>query len=249
MKLHQIFFASFYEPKKLAAFRLLPIGKMFQYVFLFIFLMTFVSFGRSIFDDLNEFEVADEVLEFGSALGALQYPITFVLALTVSTFYIFIRLSIVAAIGLGLLRLTNRRGDFRQIFQTTAFAATCGMLVPRSRERLEHQIDDYVVIERDGMIIGCAALHRFDEAEMGELACVAVHDDYRGGARGELLLAELERRARRQGLSALFALTTHTTHWFFEHGFRLADLEALPPLRRDTYNHARKSKVLVKSLG
>ncbi|MBF7053925.1 amino-acid N-acetyltransferase [Halomonas sp. KAO] len=123
------------------------------------------------------------------------------------------------------------------------------MLVPRSRERLEHEIDDYLVIERDGMIIGCAALHRFDDAEMGELACVAVHDDYRGGARGELLLAELERRARRQGLSALFALSTHTTHWFFEHGFRLADLEALPPLRRDTYNHARKSKVLVKSLG
>ncbi|MEQ5800928.1 amino-acid N-acetyltransferase [Halomonas sp. H10-9-1] len=123
-----------------------------------------------------------------------------------------------------------------------------GMLVPRSWERLEHQVEDYVVIERDGMIIGCAALHRFDDAEMGELACVAVHDDYRGGARGELLLAELERRARRQGLTALFALTTHTTHWFFEHGFRLADLEALPPLRRDTYNHARKSKVLVKPL-
>ncbi|MGM0912941.1 MAG: amino-acid N-acetyltransferase [Pseudomonadota bacterium] len=124
-----------------------------------------------------------------------------------------------------------------------------GMLVPRSRERLEHEIDDYLAIERDGMIIGCAALHRFDDAEMGELACVAVHDDYRGGARGELLLAEIERRARRLGLSALFALTTHTTHWFFEHGFRLADLEALPPLRRDTYNHARKSKVLVKPLG
>ncbi|MFP4263346.1 MAG: amino-acid N-acetyltransferase [Halomonas sp.] len=123
-----------------------------------------------------------------------------------------------------------------------------GMLVPRSRERLEHEIDDYVVIERDGMIIGCAALHRFDDAAMGELACVAVHDDYRGGARGELLLAEVERRARRLGLEALFALTTHTTHWFFEHGFRLADLQALPPLRRDTYNHARKSKVLVKTL-
>ncbi|ERS81777.1 amino-acid N-acetyltransferase [Halomonas sp. PBN3] len=124
-----------------------------------------------------------------------------------------------------------------------------GMLVPRSRERLEHEIDDYVVIERDGMIIGSAALHRFDDAAMGELACVAVHDDYRGGARGELLLAEIERRARRLGLAALFALTTHTTHWFFEHGFRLADLQALPPLRRDTYNHARKSKVLVKTLG
>ncbi|MDI5986406.1 amino-acid N-acetyltransferase [Halomonas sp. M4R5S39] len=123
-----------------------------------------------------------------------------------------------------------------------------GMLVPRSRERLEHEIDDYLVIERDGMVIGCAALHTFSDAEMAELACVAVHDDYRGGARGELLLAEIERRARRLGLTALFALTTHTTHWFFEHGFRLADIDALPPLKRDTYNHARKSKILVKPL-
>ncbi|GHE20882.1 amino-acid N-acetyltransferase [Halomonas urumqiensis] len=124
-----------------------------------------------------------------------------------------------------------------------------GMLVPRSRERLEHEIDDYLVIERDGMIIGCAALHTFDDAEMAELACVAVHDGYRGGARGELLLAEIERRARRLGLSALFALTTHTAHWFFEHGFRLADIDTLPMLKRDTYNHARKSKILVKTLG
>ncbi|EPC02784.1 N-acetylglutamate synthase [Litchfieldella anticariensis FP35 = DSM 16096] len=123
-----------------------------------------------------------------------------------------------------------------------------GMLVARSRERLEHEIDDYLVIDRDGMVIGCAALHVFTDVTMGELACVAVHGDYRGGARGELLLAEVERRARRQGLSSLFVLTTHTTHWFFEHGFRSAEIEALPPLKRDTYNHARKSKILIKSL-
>ncbi|MBB3190740.1 amino-acid N-acetyltransferase [Halomonas cerina] len=123
-----------------------------------------------------------------------------------------------------------------------------GMLVPRSRERLEYEIDDYVVIDRDGMIIGCAALHTFGEATMGELACVAVHVGYRGGARGELLLAEIERRARQRRLEALFALTTHTTHWFFEHGFRLAETEELPPLKREAYNHARKSKILVKPL-
>lgn len=123
-----------------------------------------------------------------------------------------------------------------------------GMLVPRSRERLEYEIDDYVVIERDGMVIGCAALHTFPEASMGELACVAVHVDYRGGARGDLLLGEVERRAHRLGLDALFALTTHTAHWFFEHGFGTAELADLPPLKRDTYNHARQSKVLVKPL-
>lgn len=123
------------------------------------------------------------------------------------------------------------------------------MLVPRSRERLEHAIDDYMVIERDGMIIGCAALHRFGVADMGELACLAVHDDYRGGDRGSLLLAGIERRARRLGLTALFALTTHTAHWFVENGFEAAGIESLPPLKRDTYSYARKSKVLIKSLG
>lgn len=123
-----------------------------------------------------------------------------------------------------------------------------GMLVARTRERLEHEIDDYVVIDRDGMVIGCAALHRHPDAGMGELACLAVHTDYRRGARGETLLAEIERRARRSGLTQLFALTTHTTHWFFERGFSLASLEALPEVKRETYNQARRSKVLLKSL-
>ncbi|MBN8411737.1 amino-acid N-acetyltransferase [Halomonas denitrificans] len=123
-----------------------------------------------------------------------------------------------------------------------------GMLVPRSRERLEHEIDDYLVIERDGMVIGCAALHRFTDASVAELACVAVHPDYRSGARGERLLAEIERLARRQGIQRLFALTTHTAHWFLEHGFVPSALDELPPLRRDAYNHARQSKVLCKGL-
>ncbi|WNL39720.1 amino-acid N-acetyltransferase [Halomonas sp. PAMB 3232] len=123
-----------------------------------------------------------------------------------------------------------------------------GMLVARSRARLEHEIDDYQVIERDGMVIGCAALHLFSEAGVGELACVAVHESYRGGERGERLIEAVERRARKAGLAALFVLTTHTAHWFVEHGFQDASLEELPPLRRDTYNHARKSKVLIKTL-
>ncbi|SFU57881.1 amino-acid N-acetyltransferase [Halomonas korlensis] len=140
-------------------------------------------------------------------------------------------------------------GDIGGLLELLDPLERCGMLVPRSRERLEHEIDDYLVIERDGMIIGCAALHAFADAGIAELACVAVHDDYRGGARGELLLAEIERRARRLGLSALFALTTHTAHWFFEHGFGLADIADLPLLKRDTYSYARKSKVLIKPLG
>ncbi|MFG6667233.1 amino-acid N-acetyltransferase [Halomonas sp. HNIBRBA4712] len=124
-----------------------------------------------------------------------------------------------------------------------------GMLVARSRERLEHEIDDYLVIERDGMVIGCAALHGFADSAIGELACVAVHENYRGGERGERLAGAIEQRARKLNFTALFVLTTHTAHWFVERGFQPASLEALPPLKRDAYNHARKSRVLIKTLG
>ncbi|GAA3900357.1 amino-acid N-acetyltransferase [Halomonas cibimaris] len=123
-----------------------------------------------------------------------------------------------------------------------------GMLVARSRERLEHEIDDYLVIERDGMVIGCGALQLFDRTEVAEIACVAVHRDYRGGARGERLVEALEQRARTRGVGALFVLTTHTVHWFAERGFCPASLDELPPLKRDAYNHARRSKVLFKVL-
>jgi len=123
-----------------------------------------------------------------------------------------------------------------------------GMLVARSRERLEHEIDDYLVIERDGMVIGCAALHVFPQADIAELACVAVHTSYRGGERGERLVEAIEQRAYRHGVGAIFVLTTHTAHWFVERGFASASIDDLPLLKRETYNHARKSKVLIKTL-
>lgn len=123
-----------------------------------------------------------------------------------------------------------------------------GILVPRSRERLEQQIDDYVVIVRDGMTIGCAALHTFDGANVGELACVAVHEDYRSGERGYRLLEAIEARALERGLEALFILTTHTSHWFVEHGFTQASVDVLPEARRTAYNPQRNSKIMVKPL-
>ena len=52
-----------------------------------------------------------------------------------------------------------------------------GVLVKRSRELLEAEIEQFIVIERDGLLISCAAL--FDFNEVGEVACVVTHPDYR----------------------------------------------------------------------
>src|SRR5690606_34695865 len=54
-----------------------------------------------------------------------------------------------------------------------------GILVYRSRERLESEIGRFAVIERDGMILACAALYPIpttgNELRSAEIACVAVH--------------------------------------------------------------------------
>lgn len=121
-----------------------------------------------------------------------------------------------------------------------------GILVRRSRERIESEIDQFTVIERDGMIVSCAALYPF--GNRGELACLVTHPDYRDDDRGERLLQTIETHARRLGLEAIFVLTTHTTHWFIEHGFEKADVDALPEERRQLYNYQRNSKLLEKSL-
>lgn len=122
-----------------------------------------------------------------------------------------------------------------------------GILVRRSRERLEQEIDNYSVIERDGMILGCAALYPLD-ADTAEVACVAVHPEYRNGSRGADLLAFLEQQARSHGLHKLFVLTTRTAHWFVEQGFVEVDASALPEARREKYNNGRNSKVFQKTL-
>lgn len=122
-----------------------------------------------------------------------------------------------------------------------------GILVRRSRERLESDIENFSVIERDGMILGCAALYPLDE-KSAEVACVAVHPNYRKGNRGADLLAFLEHQARSRGMNELFVLTTRTAHWFVEQGFVEVPAEELPAERLASYNNGRNSKVFKKIL-
>ena len=123
-----------------------------------------------------------------------------------------------------------------------------GSLVKRGRELLEMEIGRFSVIEHDGLIVGCAALYPYPQAKAGELACLAVHPDYRDAGQGASLLEATEARARAAGMERLFVLTTRTAHWFIEHGFSEAGLDSLPADKQAMYNWQRRSKVLVKAL-
>ncbi|HEX7219422.1 MAG TPA: amino-acid N-acetyltransferase [Burkholderiales bacterium] len=123
-----------------------------------------------------------------------------------------------------------------------------GTLVKRSRELLEAEIGNFMVIEHDNRIVGCAALYPFPDDKSAEFACLAVAPGARDAGYGERLLKACEARAKSLKLRRIFALTTHAPHWFLEQGFRAADVDALPEQRKALYNWRRGSKVFLKRL-
>ncbi|MBA2410276.1 MAG: amino-acid N-acetyltransferase [Gammaproteobacteria bacterium] len=138
--------------------------------------------------------------------------------------------------------------DVGGILELIAPLEQSSALVRRSREQLELEIQRFDVLERDGMIIGCAALYPSADEGFGEIACLAVHPRYRAEGRGEMLLAQLERKATGMDLKQLFVLTTQTAHWFLERGFHEGTIKTLPLKRRDLYNYQRNSKIFYKAL-
>jgi len=123
-----------------------------------------------------------------------------------------------------------------------------GVLVKRSRELLEQEINQFVVNERDGMIVGCAALYPYSD-NAAELGCVAVHPDYRHSNRGDALLKAIIKTAKSANFQQLFVLTTQTAHWFIERGFEAASVSSLPDQKQKLYNFQRNSKVFRLNLG
>lgn len=138
--------------------------------------------------------------------------------------------------------------DIGAILQLIEPLENSGILVRRSRELLEMEIDHFMVLEHDQRIIACAALYPFPDEAACELACLAVHPDYRKLGIGRMLIDHLEQHARQRGFHRLFVLTTRTAHWFLERGFHPVALDQLPHPRQQLYNYQRRSKVFQKIL-
>ena len=121
-----------------------------------------------------------------------------------------------------------------------------GALIPRSINAIEQHLEDYIVLDLDGALIGCGALHAFEDT--AEIASLATHPGHRDQDYGERILGALLHKATQQALRSVFVLTTQTEHWFLERGFMRSDQSALPLSKRATYDERRNSKVLVRQL-
>ncbi|MFW6215794.1 MAG: amino-acid N-acetyltransferase, partial [Alkalispirochaetaceae bacterium] len=122
-----------------------------------------------------------------------------------------------------------------------------GVLVKRSEDELARRYEDFVVHETDGTIHGCGALHRYPDGS-GEIAGIAVDRAFEHLGIGQKIVSYLIDRGRSLGIPRLFVLTTQTSDWFEQLGFKKSPVDRLPEEKRALYDPERNSRVLVLDL-
>lgn len=121
-----------------------------------------------------------------------------------------------------------------------------GILLKRNREYLENHINGFYLLEHDRQLYGCVAFKEYPEDNAAELACLVVSPHTRDAGYGEYLLEHIIKESKKRGYSRLFALTTHTSDWFSERGFKNVDAQELPAKRQHEYQESkRQSKVFL----
>ena len=101
---------------------------------------------------------------------------------------------------------------------------------------LYETVQEFVVAESDGKVVGCGALHVLWE-DLAEVRTVGVDSDVRGKGVGHKILEELIGRARKVGVKRIFCLTFETD-FFARHGF--VEIEGTP-VSPEVYNELLRS--------
>lgn len=125
----QLFVDSLTNPKKLGAYRILSIGKVMQYAFLMILLLTAFSFGQFINEGTGQIFGYAEIEQYAAQVKWIVYPIAIVFLFVLNTSIYFVKVSLYAFAALFLIKPMKRRGEYRQIWRTAVFASTWATLL------------------------------------------------------------------------------------------------------------------------
>ena len=90
-------------------------------------------------------------------------------------------------------------------------------LLSKETVTLFESVQEFVVAESDGEVVGCGALHVLWE-DIAEVRTVAVVEQMHGKGVGHLILENILARAKEVGVKKVFCLTFETK-FFGSHGF------------------------------
>jgi len=100
------------------------------------------------------------------------------------------------------------------------------IVLPRSHDSLYQHLQEFVIAEYDGRLVGLAALHVY-QSNLAEVRSLVVSDSHQGMGIGKLLVEASEKVASGLGIQRLFALT-YVTDFFAHMGYRVVPKESLP---------------------
>ena len=129
-----------------------------------------------------------------------------------------------------------RTSDVKGIRELVDSYAAPGQMLSKETVTLYESVQEFVVAERDGVIIGCGALHVLWE-DLAEVRTVAVAQEFHKQGIGHLILNEIIRRAREVGVKRIFCLTFQT-QFFGSIGFK--EIEGTP-VEPDVYAQLLRS--------
>jgi len=124
-------------------------------------------------------------------------------------------------------------------------------LVERDKNDILDHLDDYIVMEIDGNVVGVGALHVYSAEMAAELACIHVKNDHECQGYGKALITYLENRAKSLKMNQLFVLSTQTAEYFMNRfSYQESNnLEEMPEGRRTKWEqNGRNAKFLVKRI-
>lgn len=119
-----------------------------------------------------------------------------------------------------------RPEDAKGILALVNYHARRGQLLPRSLQSIETTIDDWIIAEAEGDILGCVSLLRYTSG-LVEVRSLAVDEGAQGLGIGAHLMRALLLEAEKREIPRLFALT-RVVGFFQRFGFHVSDRAYFP---------------------
>jgi len=129
-----------------------------------------------------------------------------------------------------------KTADVKAIRELVDSYAAPGQMLSKETVTLYESVQEFIVAEDNGVLVGCGALHILWE-DLAEVRTVAVKKELQKQGIGHQILEAIIKRAREVGVGRIFCLTFQTD-FFGRHGF--VEIEGTP-VAPDVYKELLRS--------
>ena len=117
--------------------------------------------------------------------------------------------------------------DVKSIRNLVDSYAAPGQMLSKETVTLYESVQEFIVAEQDGVLVGCGALHILWE-DLAEVRTVAVKENLHKQGIGHKIMEAIIQRAREVGVEKIFCLTFQT-EFFGRHGFEVIEGTPVEP--------------------